>query len=247
MSWHIFPSEQDIGTWRNSRSQWPREFQLSEMWHYARRSHLQGWKASGMAFTAGLGLSVDIPPGEVFIEGFGCENDETVNLSGLSDNATNYIWVRLLKTGGIVTGADYFANTSGVTPSEPCALIGKAVIGAPNYPAGETHCFHSQVFPAYNTGTILSTDQGYPYVFLGYQPVMVYCARRSTIDGSISDLTLGLSIGYGFRKVGGLGANALCLMAAPLGDEGVPGIDALGFTCTLSATGIYEVRWTAVV
>lgn len=168
MAWNIYPTNTPVGSWQGQSCEEQQEFQHAALFNLLHQSPLHSFRCSGGVFTQGSGLSVDIPTGTYVIDGQIAYNDNSENLASLTDDATNYIFARLLKTGDLVTSAEYYANTTGALPSEPHVLIGKIV-----FASGTGTVTMSQATPNVVTGT---TTYG-TSVFLGFEPKAVLVER----------------------------------------------------------------------
>ena len=73
---------------------------------------------SGLTPSAGTGLTLNIAPGSALINGYLVEDPDGDSLT-LTDNATNYVYLKLTKNAqGKVNGAQYEVNTTGTQPQD---------------------------------------------------------------------------------------------------------------------------------
>lgn len=192
MSFSIWPTESRVGAYQNDYSDRVREAQLAGWILDRGRSPLAAFVADGLEISGGDGMTVNIASGRAFINGFMVVNSTTFNLSGIQDDDTNYIWLSLTRTSGLVTDATFSANTTGVAPSSDSVLVGKAVLVS-----GATTPYNSLVNPRINSGSYVADYGGAVELFLGAQPKAVVV----TIESG--------SYGLGINMTGRTGSGAV--------------------------------------
>jgi hypothetical protein len=167
-----WPTEARLGSFAGDFGDRIREAQLTH-WISAR-----GWSPLDHFVIAGLtlarvagSLSVTVAAGDAFCDGFWIVNGSTETVSSLTPSTTNYIWLTMTETSGIITSIQFEANTTGVGPGEHHVLLGKAVTdGSEVTTSGISN---SLANPRINSGSYVSDSAGAVELFLGVQPKQV--------------------------------------------------------------------------
>lgn len=228
MAWNIYPTQTPVGSWQGQSCEEQQEYQHAEWLNHLHQSPLHSFRCSGGVFTLGAD-ALDIPSGTYIIDGRVAYNDAADSIAITATRPT-YLFARLLKTGLLVTSAEYYVNTNGALPSEPHVLMGviDTVAGVANT------CTPSQVYPhiCYGTHTGNGSARG---VFLGFQPKHVVVTNADDDEAIVA-----YPAGPGFASA----TDAFTYMKPT--STGLPTITAFGFTIPSAFNSAGDdIYWTA--
>jgi hypothetical protein len=178
MAFSVYPTEAPIGTFEGDNANRMREFQIAEYLKILKSSPLDSFVYSGG--TVSIGAGIVIAAGTYAIDGYVVVNDAAEEVAvpgGFQANTSYYAYARLIKTGSLVTSAEYTYVTAAdapaepTSPAEPHVLIGKIAGGI---------AYTSKTCPTVVTGSYNSTGLDFNSIFFtGFQPkVLEYVATN---------------------------------------------------------------------
>jgi hypothetical protein len=185
MAWNVYPTQTPVGSWQGQSCEEMQEYQHAEWLNHLHQSPLHSFRCSGGVFTLGAD-ALDIPAGTYIIDGRVAYNDAADSIAITATRPT-YLFARLLKTGSVVTSAEYYVNTNGALPGDPYVLIG--VIGWGG--SGDVVTM-GQTYPRAVKSSCLGSAGN---VFLGFQPLSVLIESTDFSMQYATPTTFGFTFG----------------------------------------------------
>ncbi len=251
----VFPSQNDVGTTPGD-GRLPTEANLSK-WKKAGTPlrytfaagvpiQSQGGVVAGFEDLGSTGLSQDVANGIAEIQGHRVETDATETLA-LTDDTFNHVYLKLVKTSGLVTDAEFHINTGstlytiGTPPADSILLWSFQTVSG-----GVSNAFNwMQAINGTVTGHYAGDGTNSRLINLGYRPKLVYVAKRqSPFIAAWSDISVPIPSGVH-------GGMAVCQPTSPFwaqaamtnDEHTVPSLDASGFLVSGAGPPQTEFIW----